>query len=113
MLTQDWVQPGDGLHTVLAADATPTDAHGHALVTAYAVRRPDGRIGADADQQGPLTGMDPRPAAAHAARATERSPTGTADVVSYSSAQYRWHARSDHGYARPDRPPAHTTVSRP
>ena len=45
MLTQDWVQPGDAVHTVLAATATPTDAHGHALVTAYAVRRPDGRLG--------------------------------------------------------------------
>ena len=58
MTTQDWVQPGDGLHTMLAAAATPTDAHGHALVTSYAVRRPDGRIADHADQQGPVPRVD-------------------------------------------------------
>lgn len=104
MLTQDWAQPGDGLHTVLAADATPTDAYGRALVTAYAIRRPDARIALMLINKDPARAwtLDVRLRSGGA----ERAPSGTMDVISYSSAQYRWHAVGDHGYARPDRPPA-------
>ena len=107
MLTQDWAQPGDGVHTVLAADATPVNSYGHALVTAYAVRRPDGRIAVM------LINKDPARAWTLTlllrSGGAERVPIGTADVFSYSSAQYRWHPVADHGHARPDLPPAHLT----
>ena len=104
MLTQDWVQPGGGM--VLAANATPTDAHGHALVTAYAVRRPDGRLGLMLINKDP-SGPDARRATEQ--RRDQQPATGTEEVISYPSAQYRWHAIKDHGYARPDRAPTHTT----
>ena len=107
MLTQDWVQPGDAVHTVIAATATPTDARGHALVTAYAVRRPDGRLGLM------LINKDPSRTWTLAVRlgsgASAQPAAGTEEVISYSSAEYRWHAIREHGYARPDRPPAQTT----
>jgi hypothetical protein len=104
MLTHEWAQPGDGLHSVLATDATPTDAYGRALVTAYGVRRPDRRIAVM------LINKDPAQTWTLDLRlrdgGAERAPSGTADVISLSSAQYRWHAVGDHGYARPDLPPA-------
>ena len=95
------------LHTVLGAAATPTDARGRALVTAYAVRRPDGRLGLMLINKDPSRTwtLDVRLRSG----ASTQPATGTEDVISYSSAEYRWHAIRDHGYARPDRPPGRTT----
>jgi hypothetical protein len=104
MLTQEWAQPGHGLHTVLATGATPVNAAGQALVTTYAVRRPDHRVAVM------LINKDPQRTWSLAlqlrAGATNLTATGMEDVVTLSSAEYRWHAAGDHGYARPDRPPA-------
>jgi hypothetical protein len=57
-----------------------------------------------------LLNKDPRRAWTLALRAgrggAQRALGGTLDVFAYSSAQYVWHARREHGFARPDRPPA-------
>jgi hypothetical protein len=101
MLTRDWAEPGDGLHTVYGASASPRARHGWAPVSAYAVRRPDGRLALM------LVNKDPKRAWSldvHLGR-----PVGARfDVFSYSSARYVWHPHGDRGFARPDRPPSHT-----
>ena len=103
MLTRDWAQPGDGLHTVLAAAATPVNRYGHALVTSYAVRRPDGRIALMLINKDPARSwtLDLRLRGGGA----EWTATGPAEIISYWSAEYRWHPASDHGCAQPDHPP--------
>jgi len=42
MLTQQWVKPGDEPHEIYAASSDVKDESGNVLVTAYALRRPDG-----------------------------------------------------------------------
>jgi hypothetical protein len=100
MLTQEWTQPGDRLHTMLATSG-PTQS---GLVTAYAVRRPDGRVALM------LINKDPGESWTVRIRlhrgATEQPLPGMARVISYSAHQYRWHAIGDHGHAQPDRPPS-------
>lgn len=111
MLTREWVQPGDGQHAMLATAVTgPTGASERPLITAYAVRRPDGLVGLM------LLNKDPSRAWTMQIRLREgtapvRAAAGPEDVTSLSAADYRWHAHGDRGYAQPDRPPAQTGQS--
>ena len=43
LLTQQWVKPGDEPHEVYPASSDMRDDNGNLLLTAYALRRPDGR----------------------------------------------------------------------
>jgi len=42
LLTQEWLQPGDGVHEIYPATSNARNAVGEDLITAYAVHRPDG-----------------------------------------------------------------------
>ena len=43
LINLEWVQPGGGEHQVFPAKSDVEDGAGHELVTAYAVKRPDGQ----------------------------------------------------------------------
>lgn len=43
LINLEWVVPGDQLHEVFPADSDISDGAGHELVTAYALKRPDGQ----------------------------------------------------------------------
>jgi len=106
LLTQEWVQSGDGLHALFVADCALKNAAGHPLITSYAVRRPDktwSLLLLNKDPKQPHTvqiafqGKDSR-------RST--SLTGPVTEIQYSSQQYVWHAKGKTGYAQPNLPPA-------
>jgi hypothetical protein len=103
LLTRSWVQPGPAPNTLLSTSAT-----GGAPVAAYALRRPDGSLAIL------LLNKDPHRARgvsiALAADGPPRSLTGPLAVEQLSSAQYVWHPAGEHGFARPDGPPARTTL---
>src|SRR5438093_822159 len=42
LLTQEWVKPGSEIHEIYPAESNVRDAVGNAVITAYAVHRPDG-----------------------------------------------------------------------
>lgn len=42
LLTQEWLQPGDGVHEIYPATSNERNADGEELISAYAVHRPDG-----------------------------------------------------------------------
>ena len=42
LINLEWAQPGSGEHEVFSAKSDVEDGAGHALVTAYALKRPDG-----------------------------------------------------------------------
>jgi hypothetical protein len=96
--TGAWAGGGMGLDQVYPASASDPG------VSAYAVRRADGRVA--------VLLVNADPAAAHAVRLDVRrdgAALGTAgglDVFQLSSAQYVWHPHGQRGFARPDRPPA-------
>jgi hypothetical protein len=90
LINLDWVQSGGGEHQVFAASSDAEDGADHALVTAYAVKRPDGKwavMAVNRDQQN-----------AHRVRIVfngaadkESSFAGPLEVSTFGSAQYQWH----------------------
>ncbi|MGA8442033.1 MAG: discoidin domain-containing protein [Candidatus Sulfotelmatobacter sp.] len=126
LINLEWVQPGAVEHPVFAAKSDVQDGAGHELVTAYAVKRPDGKwavMAVNRDQQN-----------AHRVRisfagAAEKGSTfeGAVEVSTFGSAQYQWHpaqtrfmahaeisgkptiVATSKGFADPDGPIVHTT----
>ncbi len=126
LINLEWVQPGNGEHMTFPAQSDVTDGAGHELVTAYAVRRPDGQwslMVVNRDQEN-----------AHSVRVEFRgqgklsSPstfTGPVEISVFGREQYQWHpgttrfmAHSEHagersvvantkGMADPDGPIVH------
>jgi hypothetical protein len=110
-MTQQWALPGDGEHTLFRATADVRDAGGHALVTSYAVLRPDG--------QWSLLLVNKDFAAPHPVRvaflddgspAAPRAFRGDVAMITYGKAQYEWHSAMKNGYAEPDDPPASRSI---
>ncbi len=111
LINQEWVEPGDGRHEVYRARGDVVDPAGHALVTAYALRRPDGQWAVmlvNKDQENP-----------HAVRIVfddggtggERTLAGPVAFVSFGSEQYRWHPEPKGGRADPDGPAVRSTLT--
>jgi hypothetical protein len=111
LMTREWTQPGDAEHRLYRATADVQDAAGHALVTSYAVLRPDGQwslllVNKDLEAPHPVrvAFFDEGSAAA------PRSFRGDVTMISYGKAQYQWHSAMKNGYADPDDPPASRSV---
>ncbi len=128
LINLEWVQPGGGEHQVFAANGDVEDGAGHELVTAYAVKRPDGKwavMAVNRDQHN-----------AHRVRITFDGPAdkesrfdGPVEISTFGSAQYQWHpakmrfmahaensgertiVATSQGNADPDGPIVHTTIT--
>jgi hypothetical protein len=111
LLTQEWAQPGSGAHRVFPAKGDVEDPAGHALVTAYALFRPDGQwslLVVNKDQHNAHSVR----IEFHDARAgSERGFTGPVTVTTFGSAQYQWHAKGSAGYADPAGPAARARLT--
>jgi hypothetical protein len=89
LINLEWAQPSGSEHQVFAAKSDVEDGAGHELVTAYAVKRPDGKwavMAVNRDQQN-----------AHRVRITFEAAdkfsgfAGPVEVSTFGSAQYQWH----------------------
>jgi hypothetical protein len=128
LINLEWVQPAGSEHQAFAAKSDVQDGAGHELVTAYAVKRPDGKwavLAVNRDQQN-----------AHRVRiAFERSTdkagsfAGPVEVSTFGSAEYQWHpaqmrfmahaenaaqptiVATTRGTADPDGPIVHTNLT--
>jgi hypothetical protein len=111
LINLEWVQQGNGEHHIFPAAADLLDPAGHALVTAYAVSRPDG--------QWSLLIINKDQSNAHrvkivfhdAQTGLDRFFSGPASMISFGSAQYQWHPEGRDGFADPDGPAARTTIN--
>jgi F5/8 type C domain len=106
MLTQEWAEPIDLMHFVYPASADIADRAGNALVTAYALQRPDGLWSLLLVNRDELN--------AHDVSVTFHSHAdhyfdGAVAQVSFGSDEYGWHANGPHGYANPDGPAVYST----
>lgn len=108
LINLEWVQPGAGEHLVFPAKADVDDGAAHALVTAYAVKRPDGQwsvMAVNRDQQN-----------AHRVRIwfqDQAGPSaaffsGPVEISTFGKNQYQWHpaatrfmAHSEHAAEQP------------
>ncbi|HEY6769856.1 MAG TPA: discoidin domain-containing protein [Candidatus Sulfotelmatobacter sp.] len=90
LINREWVQTDGGVHQIYAAKSDVEDGAGHLLITAYAVKRPDGQwalMVVNRDQQN-----------AHRARIAFQGALGSGngfsgevDLLTFGSAQYQWH----------------------
>jgi len=109
MMTRDWAAPGGGVHEVWPATGAALDAKGRPLVTAYALRRPDGRwammlVNRDKTHER-------RIALDLLTDQGRRLVAGPLDVVQFGPAQYAW--RDAGAKSRPARslPPRRFTAA--
>jgi hypothetical protein len=109
LINTEWVQPGSGAHRVFSASGDLSDAVGHALVTAYALQRPDGQWSlmlVNRDQEN-----------AHKVRivfddsGTSRFFTGQVNVATFGAAQYQWHPTVLGGFPEPDGPASKSVIT--
>jgi hypothetical protein len=88
LINLEWVKPGSDSHQVYAAQSDIQDTVGHALVTAYALKRPDGLWAVliiNKDQENAH-----RTALEFANGEMKSSFSGGVDVLTFGRAQYRW-----------------------
>jgi hypothetical protein len=111
LINLQWLQPGDGLHRLFAANADVSDGAGHALVTVYPALRPDGNwalLVVNKDQEN-----------AHAVDVRFEDPvhhrsgafTGPVAVIEFGRSEYQWRPNVAGGMADPDGPPTTRTVN--
>lgn len=103
LLTQEWLQPGDEVHEIYPAGSDVRNARGEELITAYAVRRPDGLWSLL------LINKDPKRAFQTNVRVRRAAGSagfeGTVDIFQYSSKQYLLGGPTDNPYpVRSDEP---------
>ncbi len=110
LITQEWAEPKDAEHRLYNASSDVKDSHGHLLVTAYPLQRPDGRwslmlVNKDHDHP-------------HRVRIVFHDASSNRDIffsgqvamVTFGKAQYNWHPARKKGYADPDGPSAETQL---
>ena len=91
LINLEWVQPGSGEHEVFSAKGDVDDGAGHALLTAYALKRPDGQWSlmiVNRDQQ---NAHRVRISFADQVTGVATSFTGPVDIATFGSGQYQWH----------------------
>jgi NedA-like, galactose-binding domain len=111
LITQEWVQPGDGEHRVFRAASDVMDPASHALVTAYAVRRPDHQWSLMVVNKDQWNAHPVRIVFHDAKTGKERTFAGPVETRTFGAAQYQWHANDAAGFADPDLPPVRGTVT--
>jgi F5/8 type C domain len=127
LINLEWVQPGSGEHQVFPAKADVDDGAGHPLVTAYAVKRPDGQWSVMAVNRDQQNAHRVRIAFQDQTTQETNSFSGNVQISTFGSKQYQWHpaetrfmAHSEHageqsvvantkGWADPDGPVVHST----
>jgi hypothetical protein len=109
LITLAWVQPGSGEHKLFHAASDITDGAGNALVTVYAVERPDGDWSLmiiNKDQENPHS---VKIAFDESSNRPAGSFSGPVNAKIFGKAQYQWHPASL--TADPDGPISTSAIS--
>lgn len=111
MINVEWVQAGAGAHDVYPAKSDVEDGAGHALVTTYAVKRPDGQWSlmiVNRDQHNSHNVkivFDDQ--SAHSASGF----SGPLEIAEFGSKQYQWHPAKTRFSAHAESPSVAPTVA--
>jgi len=110
LINLEWAQPGNGEHQVYPAKADIDDGAGRELVTAYALKRPDGQwsvMAVNRDQEN-----------AHRVRIAFRDEgtaaaglAGPVEISTFGSAQYKWNPPRTRFIAHAEQNAAPTVVA--
>jgi hypothetical protein len=110
MINQEWVQHRSGVHTMFPSTVDIKDAEGNALVTSYAVHRPDGNWSlmlVNRDGENPHS---VRVVFENSAVKQATSFEGPVADVTFGSEQYVWINDGLNSHADPDHAPVGTAV---
>lgn len=91
LINLDWVQPGSGEHQVFSAKGDVDDGAGHALLTAYALRRPDGQWSLMIVNRDQLNPHRVQISFADQTTGSKTSFSGAVEIATFGSGQYHWH----------------------
>src|SRR5260370_437970 len=110
LINFEWVQHHSGMHKMFPASVNIQDNGGNALVTSYAVRRPDGNWAlmlVNRDESNPHT---VRVVFENSKNKRTESFTGPVAWVTFGSEQYVWINDGPNSHADPDNPPVAATI---
>ncbi len=88
LLAQEWLQPGDGVHEIYAAGSDAKNERGEELLTAYAVKRPDGLWSLLLINKDPTRAFTIEPVFRNSSARIRGEFRGKLDVYQFSSKQY-------------------------
>lgn len=108
LINNEWVRHGSGTHHLHSVYGGMEDPAGNALVTSYAVRRPDGEwalllINKDRDNAHPVR-------IAFEGRGGTGHFSGAIRMVTFGSEQYVWHGADANAHADPNLPPVISSI---
>jgi F5/8 type C domain len=110
LINIEWVKHGAGMHQLTPASTDVTDQAGHALLTAYAVQRPDGDWSLLLINKDPSNEHDMNIEFAAANTTRPHHFAGQVTMVTFGAEQYVWHADGAKSHADPDGPPVASTL---
>ena len=110
LLNLDWVKHGAGMHQLYPAAGDLQDDAKHDLITAYAVKRPDGEWSLLIVNKDPSNGHKVRISFEDNGQETSAQFFGPVKVVTFGAAQYVWHSSGASSHADPDGPPKRSIV---
>ncbi len=110
LLNLEWVRHGAGTHQLYPAKADLLDEAGHTLITAYAVRRPDGQWSLLLINKDPSNAHEVKIAFAEGGKEGTLHFAGEAKKVTFGAAEYVWHPAGAESHADPDGPPTTSNV---
>jgi hypothetical protein len=110
MINQEWVQHRAGTHFMFPSSVEIKDEQGNALVTSYAVRRPDSTWSLMLVNRDENNAHEVEVTFDDAKNKQTRHFSGLVTVVSFGSEQYVWINDGPDSHADPDGPPVTSRV---
>ena len=109
LLNLDWVKHGGGMHELYPAAGDLEDEAKHDLITAYAVKRPDGDWSLLVINKDPSNAHQVKIAFEDGGKETAAHFSGAVKMVTFGAAEYVWHSSGATSHADPDGPPKRST----
>jgi hypothetical protein len=110
LLNLDWVKHGAGVHQLYPAQVDLQDEAGHTLITAYAVKRPDGEWSLLLINKDPSNEHKVKIEFANGEKTAVLKFAGDVEVVTFGAGEYVWHPAGSESFAEPDGPAKRTRV---
>ena len=104
LLNLEWVKHGAGMHELYPAQADLQDESGHTLITAYAVKRPDGEWSFLLINKDPTNAHEVEIEMDKGGKAEALRFSGEARLVQFGAADYVWHPSGPASHADPAGP---------
>lgn len=110
LLNLDWVKHGAGMHELYPAAADLHDEANHDLITAYAVKRPNGDWSLLIINKDPGNAHEVNIIFEDGGKETAARFEGLVSTVTFGAAEYVWHSSGETSHADPDGPASRGSI---